>query len=237
MTETLDFVRGPLFLMTFGFLVLGLARHVFLRTFAVVRALRRTPCRDVPWGRVARKTAGWFLPVRHVLRGAPLMSMASIVFHVTILVVPVFLAQHVFLWHRGLGLSWPALAAGAADFLTLTALGTGVFLFLFRMVDRTARHMSRFSDYFLLAAVILPFASGYFALHPEGSPLPYETMLLIHVLSGELTFLLLPTTKLAHVVLFLFDRASTDIFWRFVPGAGDRVAEALRGSPKGAEAS
>jgi len=60
-------------------------------------------------------------------------------------------------------------------------------------------------------------------------------MMLLHVLSAELLFVLMPTTKLAHVVLFPFDRLSGDIFWRLVPGAGDRVAETLRGSTQGAE--
>ncbi len=236
MSDTLEFVRGPLFIATFTFMVLGLSRHVLLRTVAIRRALKRTPHRNVPWGSVIRKTVTWMVPVKHVMRGAPLLSITSVLFHVCILIVPLFLAQHIFLWHRSIGLSWPALSRTLADILTQIALAMGVILLVFRMFNRTARNMSRRSDYLLLIAVTLPFASGFFALHPSLSPFPYATMILIHVLSAELTFVLLPSTKLAHVVLFVFDRASTDIFWRFVPGAGDRVAEELRGSPKGAEA-
>jgi hypothetical protein len=39
---------------------------------------------------------------------------------------------------------------------------------------------------------------------------------------------LVPFTKLAHVVLFAFDRISA-VHWQLTPGAGDKVAEALFG--------
>jgi nitrate reductase gamma subunit len=122
-----------------------------------------------------------------------------------------------------------------ADFLTLTTIGCGLILFLVRIFRKAARDLSRLKDYLLLLVVLLPFVSGWFAVHPESAPLTYEALMLIHVLSAELVFVLMPTTKLAHVVLFPFDRLSGDIFWRLVPGAGDRVAETLRGSPQGAE--
>ena len=39
-------------------------------------------------------------------------------------------------------------------------------------------------------------------------------------------FVTVPFTKLAHVVLFFFDRLS-QVHWQLRPGAGDRVAGAL----------
>ena len=101
--------------------------------------------------------------------------------------------------------------------------------------NRISRELSSKTDYFLISAVLIPFITGFLASNPAWSPLPYESMMLLHVLSAELVFVLMPTTKLAHVVLFPFDRLSGDIFWRLVPGAGDRVAETLRGTPQGAE--
>ena len=235
MSEFLEFARGPLFLATFTFMVLGLLRHVILRTWALLQVRRRTPKRDVPWRKILRKSAGWAVPVTHVLRGAPVLKVASFVFHVGLILVPIFLAAHAFLWSRGLGIHWPSLGNGLMDVLTLTTIGAGVLLLLFRSIDRTARRLSSIGDYWILVFVLIPFASGYFAFHPESSPLAYQTMMLVHVLSAELLFLLMPTTKLAHVVLWPFDRLSADIFWRLVPGAGERVAMALRGNTEGAE--
>ena len=53
--------------------------------------------------------------------------------------------------------------------------------------------------------------------------------MLVHTLSGNLMLLLMPFTKLAHAVLFPFERVSSEVFWRFPAGAGDRVADALHG--------
>ena len=52
--------------------------------------------------------------------------------------------------------------------------------------------------------------------------------MLTHLLSAELLFVLVPFTKLAHVVLFFFDRIS-QVHWQLRPGAGNRVARALFG--------
>jgi nitrate reductase gamma subunit len=232
--ETLEFARGPLFIATVSFMVLGLLRHVILRTWGVIRTLRQTPHKNVPWGKVIRKSAEWVLPVNH-MKTAPGMKLASILFHIGLLLVPIFLAEHIFLWARGIGISLPALSSGLADQLTVLTLLTGFFLLSYRIFNRISRELSSRIDYFLPVAVLLPFLSGFLASHPAWSPLPYESMMLVHVLSAELTFILLPTTKLAHAVLFPFDRLSTDIYWRFVPGAGDRVAEVLRGNTEGAE--
>jgi nitrate reductase gamma subunit len=79
-------------------------------------------------------------------------------------------------------------------------------------------------DYVLLVVVILPFVSGYLALHPRVNPFPWEAMMLTHLLSAELLFVLVPFTKLAHVVLFFFDRISA-VHWQLRPGAGDRIAD------------
>ena len=52
--------------------------------------------------------------------------------------------------------------------------------------------------------------------------------MLFHVLSAEALFLAIPFTKLAHVVLFPFDRLS-QVHWQLRAGAGEKVAMALYG--------
>lgn len=235
MSDFLAFARGPLFMATFLFMVLGLGRHAVLRTRDLLRVRRRTPKRDVPWRAIVTRSAGWLVPVKHLFSAAPVMTISSILLHVGLIVVPIFCMGHVYLWSRSIGVTLPALGAGTADFLTLMALAAGLVLLFYRVAVRTSRDLSRPQDYLLLLSVLVPFASGYFAVHPESAPFTYQTVMLIHVLSANLLFILIPVTKLSHVVLFFFDQASGDIFWRLVPGAGARVAEELRGEPKGAE--
>ena len=155
------------------------------------------------------------------------MKVASILFHVGIVIVPIFLADHVLLFSRGFGLGIPSLSARIADVLTLTVITTGLYLFGFRVVNRTARNLSGRIDYFIVAAATLPFISGYLASHPESCPLSYEALMLVHVLSAEALFLLLPTTKLAHVVLFPFDRLPGNLL----------AAGARRRRPRGRDAA
>ena len=83
-------------------------------------------------------------------------------------------------------------------------------------------------DYLLLILLIAPFLSGYLASHPRVNPFPWNVMMLTHLLSAEALFIAVPFTKLAHVVLFFFDRISA-VHWQLKPGAGDKIAEALFG--------
>ncbi|MEJ2679048.1 MAG: hypothetical protein P8174_08245, partial [Gemmatimonadota bacterium] len=157
-----------------------------------------------------------------------LFSVASYIMHIGILIVPLFLLDHVVLWEGLLGVRLPAIGKDFLDILTLVTIGCMVLLLAFRIFSARHRLVSRSSDYLLLVLLLLPFLSGYLASHPDVNPLPWQTMMLTHLLSGELLFVLIPFTKLAHVVLFFFDRISA-VHWQLKPGAGDRVAEALYG--------
>ena len=81
MDAFLEFARGPLFIATFLFMVFGLGRHVTLRTRDLIRVLKRTPKRDVPWKDFVSSSASWVVPVNHILRAVPVLSIASVLFH------------------------------------------------------------------------------------------------------------------------------------------------------------
>jgi nitrate reductase gamma subunit len=225
----LDFAKGPLFVATFAFMVLGLLRRLIHQIGQFRWSLRRlaNPAVDVR-GNV-KQSLLWLVPLNHLYRNRPLLSVASFVFHIGLLLVPIFLVNHIDLWHRALGLAWPGIGPAVADVLTLLTIAGGLILFFFRLLDRAGRTLSGPADYLVLLAVLLPFLSGYMAMHPSANALSYDTMMLIHVLSAELVFVLLPTTKLSHAVLFILDRFSSDVFWQMPAGAGDRVAEELYG--------
>ena len=58
-------------------------------------------------------------------------------------------------------------------------------------------------------------------------PVDYHVMMLIHVLSAELIFVLIPFSKVAHCVLVPFSQLVSDLGWRFPASAGRDVARAL----------
>jgi nitrate reductase gamma subunit len=227
MEQWIDLAKGPLFALSFLVMVLGLTRHVLLQVHGLVtRKGRRLG--QAPWRRIAASTLSWALPVGHLDRNTLVMTAASFLFHVGAVVVPLFLAAHLVLWKGALGVSLPALGEGVADLLTVLTIVNIPVLFAYRLVTPRARALSRPSDYVLLVLVLVPFLTGFLAAHPTLNPLPWSLMLLLHILSAELLLVITPFTKLAHIVLFPFDRLS-EIHWQLRPGAGDRVAAALYG--------
>ena len=127
------------------------------------------------------------------------------------------------LWERGLGLSWPVLALWVADALSLATVAALVWLLVARAAITASRTLSRAQDWVLPMLSLLVFLTGLGAAHPAWSPIGARTAYLLHLLSGETLLVLVPFSKLQHMVLFWTSQTSTELGWRFPPGAGERV--------------
>jgi len=223
----IEVARGPLFAATFIIMLLGLSRHVILQlTNLIFRKGRRLS--NVPWSKVVEESMTWAFPVRHLIPGTVVFSITSFLFHIGVIIVPLLLADHVFLWETFLGIGLPAIGQGLADSLALLTIASALTLLALRIFMRRLRSMSRSSDYILLILVALPFVTGFLASHPLVNPFPWRIVMLFHFLSADALLLLIPFSKLAHIVLFPFDRISV-LHWQLRPGAGDQVAQALYG--------
>jgi len=185
--------------------------------------------KDFPFVKNLKLFIEWMLPVGHIYRNKPIMSICSFVFHIGLLIVPIFLLSHIDLWKRNIGISWPGIPMWLADILTISTLFCIAVLFVFRIINQSTRALSSGSDYLLLICVAIPFATGFMAVHPTFNLFTYNAVLLLHVLSSELIFIILPHSKLVHAVLFPFDRISSDIFWNMPSGAGEKIASELHG--------
>jgi nitrate reductase gamma subunit len=223
----IEFGRGPLFRLTFSLMVLGLLRVFVLTVAGIVEAYRRSSDRIVPWKQVARQTAGWLFPVGRLWRKRAAYSSTSFLFHAGLLVVPLFLAAHVLLWRRSLGFAWPAIPQSLANWLTLFTIAAALGLFFSRVLYRTTRALSRFQDYFWPVLLAIPFVSGYACANLVIGPQAYRTSMLLHVYSANLIMAMVPFTKIAHCVLTPLSQTVTAVSWKFVPGAGDRIAATL----------
>jgi len=227
MNTWVAWARGPFLYLAFSVLAVGALRQWALAIGELARAHRMAGDQKVPWRWMFKKSLGWIVPV-NALRGTRIpFTIASAVFHVGMLLVPLFLAGHVALIERGTGISWPTLPAVAADILTLAALAGLVVLLLYRLFERAARFLSGPQDYLLLVLCITAFLTGYLVAHPERSSLPFTLMYLGHLLSAELILVLIPFSKLAHALLFASTRIVWELGWHFVPGGGDKVRAAL----------
>jgi nitrate reductase gamma subunit len=227
MDTLIEFGRGPLFRFAVAIAVLGLLRHAALSIWGLWRARRRAGDRRLALGQVIARTAGALNPLRYFVGNRWLYSILSVAFHVGLILVPVFLAGHVRLWRRGLGIGWPALPMGVADALTLVTLTTGVLLLVARAWSEASRRLSRPQDWLLPPLIVIAFGSGYLLVHPARSPFDPSFTMLVHVWVADLLLLLTPFTKLAHCALLPFSQLVSEMAWRLVPGAGQAVHKTL----------
>jgi nitrate reductase gamma subunit len=222
----LAWARGPFFWAALTFMVLGLLRLFVVTMWQIVRTMRQAGDRQMPSRQVALATLKWLVPVDRV-RNRPIFSLTTLAFHVSVILVPVFLAGHIALWKRGTGLSWPALPNSVADILTIAAVVTAVALVIQRVTGRATRSLSRFQDYAIPLVIAVPFASGLLVMHPDWNPFPFEAALLVHVVSANVLLILVPITKICHCVLLPLTQLVSEAAWHFSPDAGSKVAAAL----------
>lgn len=227
MTAWIDFARGPLFRLCFALMVLGLLRIVLITLLGVREAYQRNSDKIVSWKEIRRQTVGWLFPVGRLWRQRPVYSAISFLFHIGMIVTPLFLASHVLLWRNAVGFGWPALPHHVANWLALLVIITGTAIFLGRALHSGARKLSKFQDYLWPLLIMTPFVTGYLASNAVIGPRTYQEMMLVHIYAGDLILLMIPFTRLAHCVLSPLSQLVTGVAWKFPAGAGDRVAETL----------
>jgi len=221
-----DVLRGPVFRAALTFAVLGLVRHAVITLWEMRRMLARAGDKRVPYRQVLAATARWLVPLGSVRQRLP-YSLTTLTFHAAIIVVPIFLAGHVALVRAGVGWSWPAIGPGLADALTIVAVVTALLLLLQRAGARDTRTLSRFQDYALPALIALPFASGFLVAHPAWNPFAFDLMLFVHVAAADVVLVLMPVTKLSHMVLLPTTQMVSELGWHFPPDGRRLVGVAL----------
>jgi len=223
-----DLARGPLLKLSLLVMAAGLLRVMFLQIWELGWAYNRAGDQVVSWPVIVRRTLAWLLPWRYWGPEARrLYNLTSFVFHVGIIAVPVFLAGHVALWQQELGLRWFTLPPTVADVLTVVTVAALFGMLLGRGINTGSRLLSKRQDWIMPILCMLPFVTGFLVAHPRFSPVDAQVVYLLHLLSAELLLILVPFTKLVHVVLFWSNRASSEFGWRFAPGAGARVRATL----------
>jgi nitrate reductase gamma subunit len=108
------------------------------------------------------------------------------------------------LWHESWGIRWWSLPEGATDLMTLVVIFACLFFIFRRLVRPEVRNVSYPSDFVLALIVLAPFATGFIA-HQQW--LAYKPMLIAHIVSGALCLLLIPWTRLVHMIWFAFTRS------------------------------
>ena len=227
MEALIDFAKGPLFRFSLAIMILGLVRLVLLTIFGAWKANWRAGDKTLRWGYITRYSLYWIFPFNKLFKHRPVYSIISILFHVGLILVPIFLYSHVMLWDKTIHLNWFTLSKNLADFLTVTTIVSGIILLVFRLSSMSSRFLSRKQDYLWPILLIIPFITGFLAANGGLNPIHYRFCMLLHFLSADLIFLLIPFTKIAHCILFPFSQLVSAQGWRFPANYGYDVAKTL----------
>jgi nitrate reductase gamma subunit len=227
MEAYLDFARGPFFRLCFAIMLLGLARIFFLDIWGIYKAYRKADDKNIPWKLILSRGLEWFLPVNRVARNRPVYSIFSILFHIGLLLVPIFLFAHVKLWETSVGISWLTLPYSWAYWLTISTIVFGIALVIGRLMNKSSSFLSRKQDYLWPLLLLIPFVTGFVCAHIIVSPNTYKFFMLVHVLSADLIFVLIPFTKIAHCVLMPLSQIVCTIAWKFPPNTDVDICKTL----------
>ncbi len=233
MEEFLNFSRGPLFRLCFAVMILGLARILILDIWAAVMAYRKAGDKTLPWGLIISRSLEWLFPAKRLFHNRPVYSVFSILFHIGLILVPIFLFAHVQLWQSAIGLAWPTLPYDVAKWLTISTIVFGLALILGRLLVPSASFISRKQDYFWPLILLIPFVTGFICAHLSIAPQTYQFFMLVHILAGNLIFVLLPFTKIAHCVLMPLSQVVGTLAWKFPPDTDEAITTTLnkKGAP------
>lgn len=150
---------------------------------------------------------------RTVFAAHPVVGAVSLVFHLGLFLVPLLLPAHNILLLRRFGVGLLTLPGPLADKLAAGLLALGAFFLLRRILHPQVRALSTLRDYAVVLLVAAPFVTAYMAYHHW---LDYRTVLVTHMILGEILIGAIPFTKLGHMPFLILSPV--------LPGGGIRVA-------------
>lgn len=146
----------------------------------------------------------WIIPFASVnWKKHPATTIVTFIFHICLLLLPIFLFAHIMLWKESWNMSWWFLPDGLADIMTVAVIAACVFFWVRRMVRPEVKFLTSNSDFIILAIVAAPFITGFWAYHQWAG---YKFMLILHILAGETMLAAIPFTRLSHMIFFPFTR-------------------------------
>lgn len=139
-----------------------------------------------------------------IMRRQPFFAAVTFTFHICVLVLPIFLLAHTVLWYESWGIQWSSLPDTIADVMAIWGILACIYFILRRTTSADAKKVSRPIDYIFPALILVIFLTGFLATHQWG---PYRTVLILHIITSELLLVILPFSKLGHMLFFWFTRA------------------------------
>jgi nitrate reductase gamma subunit len=201
-----DFIRGPLVWVAFMVFAGGLVYQIF-QFFSMTQRKERVFMPRGSQGLQGQSTGSigqWVGFLRKTILGHhPVMTIVTSLFHVCLILTPIFLLAHSILFDESWRLTPWSFSETTTDVMTVIVLSCCAFFLLRRIFLRRVRAITTGYDYLILMIAAAPFVSGFLAYHQW---FDYGTILIAHILAGELMLIVIPFTKLGHMLFFFLYR-------------------------------
>ena len=198
-----SFVTGPLAWIAFTVFIAGSIIR-FAMLYSLARKKDGVVFQYMNFKFAIRSIAHWIIPFGSKnMRNHPAMTIVTFIFHVCLLLVPIFLFAHIVMWNESFNISWISLPNAVADVMTLLVIGSCIFFGARRIMLDDVKYLTTWMDFAILIIVAAPFFTGFWVYHQWAGS---ATMTIIHIVSGELMLVIIPFTKLFHMFLFPFTR-------------------------------
>ena len=199
-----NFVSGPLVWLAFIIFICG-CLYRLITLIVLVHKKEKFIYSYMSWKYSLRSIVRWSTPfATENMRRHPAVTIVAYVFHICLILTPIFLLAHVTLVDESWDLSWWTLPDALAAIMTLIVIAACVFFLVRRLVNPEVQYVTSASDYILLAIVAAPFITGFLVYYQWFG---YQTLLILHILSGEIMLVAIPFTRLSHMLLAPLTRA------------------------------
>ena len=204
MYDFYNLVTGPLAWVAF-LVFIGGSLYRLIAMLLLVNKKEKFIFTYMSWKYSFRSILHWIIPFASTnWKRNPILTIVTFVFHICLLITPIFLLSHVILWDEAWNISWWSLPDGVADIMTLIVMAACVFFMIRRIRLPEVQFVTSASDYIILAIVAAPFLTGFIAYHQW---FHYRFFLNLHILCGEIMLVAIPFTRLSHMIFAPFTRA------------------------------
>lgn len=204
MNGVYEFVTGPLAWLAWAVFVLGSLWRL-VRMYQLAKTRDASSLAFMSWKFSLRSIGHWLIPFGTLgWKKNPALTVATFLFHVLLFVAPIFLTAHVMLWDQYFGISYPAIPDVIADAMTAVVIVLCLYFAVRRFSNPNVRYITCPADWLALCIVFAPFLTGFLAYHQL---LDYDTMIILHIVAGEIMLIAIPWTRLSHMVFAVFTRA------------------------------
>ncbi len=223
--QALEFAQGPLLRVAIGLLVLGSLRAIALALADVIAAWLTTQNKAHFWYKLRMNVMWGLFPTLVLRKARPEQTRHMFGYHLCLcflaavqragtILVPLFMIAHVHLMERATGFAWPTFSGSVTNALAIITLVAGFLVFLGRLYSPMLRSFEPPWTFVKPLILVVPFFTGYMAMHPRWSPLDWHFMMLLHVLSACLVMVMVPFGRLLACIHTKLVDLAPELSWR-----------------------